>query len=299
MELRYGMFLMLSSLSLYADGFLDEQEKGEERSELISPDTSIELKEPSYQIAVSSQAPSNLPQEQKTTLHNFPQRVQIGGNYSYARVKPKGNHSTKGSLGGVFAIYEYRPQDYVYAAAVFSWRAGMTKHSATHRKIQDFNGQERIGYTFGKKRIGDNRLTLFTGVGIRYLNEKVRVHSASLELAYTEFYVPLGFLFENRVNSIFSWGCNFQWMPQVFPLVRLEPLNGAQWSLKYKLSNFLVEVPLTFNVYSDRLAIIVSPFFETWHDGRTTAKTKTGLVLGLPSNSYIFTGVNVSLGVSF
>ncbi len=299
MELRYGMFIMLSSLSLYADGFLDEQERGEERSELVSPNPNIELGESSYQIAVSSQAPSNLPKEQKTTLHNFPQRVQIGGNYSYARIKPKGNHSTKGSLGGVFAIYEYRPQDSVYAAAAFSWRSGMTKHSATHRKIQDFNGQERVGYTFGKKRIGDNRLTLFTGVGVRYLNEKVRVHSASLEVAYTEFYVPLGFLFENKVNSIFSWGCNFQWMPQVFPIVRLEPLNGAQWSLKYKLSNFLVEVPLTFNVYSDRLAIIVSPFFETWHDGRTTAKTKTGLKLGLPSNSYIFTGVNVSLGVSF
>ncbi len=294
MELRYGILIMLSSLALYADGTLEVSEPAP--SDL---NMNIEAANLFCKVAASNQAPRNLPTEQKTTLHNFPQRVQIGGNYSYARIKPKGNHSTKGSLGGTFAIYEYRPQDSIYAAAAFSWRSGMTKHSATHRKIQDFNGQERLGYTFGKKRIGNNRLTLFSGVGVRYLAEKVSVHSASLEMDYTEFYVPLGFLFENKVNSIFSWGCNFQWMPQVFSVVRLQPLSGAQWSLKNKLSNFFVEIPLTFNVYSDRLSIIVSPFFETWHDGRSTAKTKTGLVLGLPSNSYIFTGLNVSLGVSF
>jgi len=105
MELRYGMFILLSSLTLYADGFLDTPEIAEEGSELVSPELNT-IGELSYQAALSEKAPSNLPQEQKTTLLNFPQRVQIGGNYSYARIKPKGNHSTKGSLGGVFAIYE-------------------------------------------------------------------------------------------------------------------------------------------------------------------------------------------------
>ncbi len=300
MKQYYGMIFMLSSLMLYADETLKLEGTVNPPAEFSTQAQN----EGDYLAWTTSKDKSKdnrakKDNEKKAPPREFSQQVQVGGNYSYAWIKPKGNHTTKGSLGGVRAIYEYRPQDWVYAATAFSWRAGTTENGATKRKLQDFNGQERVGYTFGKERIGHNRLTLFTGAGVRYLAEKVSVNSASLDLDYTEFYIPVGFLFENTVNSIFSWGCNFQWMPQVFPIVRLKPLSGAQWGLTYKISNFFVEVPLTFSGFCDRLAVIVSPFFETWHDGRSTAKTTTGLALGLPSNSYIFTGVNVSLAVSF
>lgn len=246
-------------------------------------------------IIANNAAPSTT----KIESHDYSQRVQIGGVYSYAWISPKGNNTTKGSLGGVRAIYEYRPEDYVYAAAAFTWRGGKTKHDGTERRIWDSNGQERLGYTFGKKRIGDNRLTLFTGFGVRYLDEHVHVGSASLTLNYTEFYVPVGFLYEHKVNSWFSFGCDFQWMPQVFPTVRLKPLSGTHWSLKEKYNNFFAEFPLTFKAYKDRLSVIISPFVETWNDGRSTAVTSNGLALNLPQNSYLFTGLNASLGVAF
>lgn len=288
MKLYNGMFLMLSSLALFAD------------ESNIPPE--VETFNPHELAYGSSQMKKVQAQDkaEKTHCHKPDNnRIQVGGNYSYAWIKPKGSHRTKGNMGGARALYEYRPQDSVYTGVAFSWRMGTTKNSSTHRKLQDYNGQERIGYTFGKKRIGDNALTLFTGAGVRYLGETVSASSASLKMDYTEFYVPVGFLFENRVNSIFTWGCNFQWMPQVYTTVRLSPLSGAQWGLKRKLNNFFVEVPFTMSLCTERYVLIVSPFFENWHDGRSTAKTTTGLALGLPGNSYLFTGVNVSFGVTF
>lgn len=303
----YGAIFLLSTLAIFADESPSHQEEAGVET--------IDLKEISHEMAYadetvasifsSKKAKSNSSHSDKKAPVNQPscrdysERIQIGGNYSYAWIKPRHNRKTKGNLGGARAIYEHRPHDSIYAAAAFSWRTGTTKNDTTRRKIQDYNAQERVGYTFGKKCIGDNRLTLFTGIGLRYLAEKVIVHSASLKMDYTEFYIPVGFLFENKVNSLFSWGCNFEWMPQVFPLVRLQPMGGAQWGLKYKTGNFFVELPLTFSWCCDRYSFVIAPFFESWHDGHTTAKTRTGLALDLPSNHYLFAGVNASFGFSF
>ena len=106
-------------------------------------------------------------------------------------------------------------------------------------------------------------------------------------------------------DPMFSLGVNFQWMPQVFPTVLISPLSGTHWSLTYKLNNFFVEVPFKITAYSSRLFVTIAPFFEIWHDGKSTAETTdgyggpVGLVLGLPGNRYLFTGVNVNFGTSF
>ncbi len=227
-------------------------------------------------------------------------RFQIGGNYTYAWVTPEGNSTTTGSLGGVQALYEYRPLNSIYAGAAFAWRQGTTDNDIGERKLQDFNIQERLGYTFALS-CDSARLAPFTGIGVRYLPETVRISSSSVDFDYTEFYVPVGFLFEHEVNSTFSWGCNFQWMPQVFPLVRIQPLAGARWDLTYQLNNFFVEVPFKISACDNHFSLIVAPFFETWHDGESTAKTDSLIVLelGLPKNKYIFTGVNVNLAYAF
>jgi hypothetical protein len=227
-------------------------------------------------------------------------RVQIGGNYTYAWITPEGNTTTTGNLWGAQALYEYRPLDSIYAGAYFAWREGKTTNDVGERKIQDFNVQERLGYTIG---FCDKsaRLTPFTGIGARYLPETVTIDPNSVDYDYTEFYVPVGFLFEHELCSMLSWGVNFQWMPQVFPLVRMQPLGGAWWDLTYQIDNFFVEVPFKITSDCNQFSLSIAPFFETWHDGATTAKTDTLVVLnlGLPKNKYTFTGVNVNLGYAF
>lgn len=228
----------------------------------------------------------------------YPFRVQIGGNYTYAWVTPNGSDTTKGNLGGVQTIVEYRPPDSFYGALAFNWRMGTTENSITERKIKDFNTQERFGFTFSRD-MAKARLTLFTGFGSRYLPEEVIVGSSSVDFDYVEFYVPVGFLFEVQPFTHFSWGLNFIWMPQVFPTVRIDPLSGAFWDLTYEKGNFYAEMPFKFATCFDGFAVIVSPFVESWHDGHTTATTNTGSVLDLPANKYLFTGVNLNFAFSF
>jgi len=130
--------------------------------------------------------------------------------------------------------------------------------------------------------------------------EKVEVSASTLRVDYTEFYVPVGLAFEKPVVPAFTVGCNFQWMPQVFPMVRINPLNGARWDLTYELWNFYVDVPFKISPWKTRcFEFIIDPFFEYWKDGHTTATTARGLALNLPGNKYLFAGVNVNFAFSF
>lgn len=229
----------------------------------------------------------------------YDHRIQIGGNYTYAWITPQDNPTTTGSLGGVIGIYEYRPLESVYAGAAFSYRIGTTTDDVGSRELQDFNPQGRVGYTFADVYNTVDRFTLFSGFGVRYMGEIVTLGTATLDLNYTTLYIPVGFLLEHSINDDVSIGCNFQWMPQVLPMVRLIPLNGAEWDLTLQLLNFCVEIPITMTLCEDRYTLSINPFFETWRDGESTAETLTGLTLGLPGNTYFFTGVNVNFGFNF
>lgn len=229
----------------------------------------------------------------------YPSRFQVGGSYAYNWITPEGNPTTSGNLGGVQGIYEYRPLGSVYAAAAFHWRAGKTTTTGSSRTLDDFNAQERIGYTLPYSA-ACFRLSLFTGVGARYMAETVKVGSASTNFDYLTFYVPLGFLLERQIIDALSIGCNFQWMPQALPMVRINPLSGTRWDLTYQLSNFFVEVPFKISPWKNgQLEFIIAPFFDYWRDGQTTATTGRGLALNLPGNTYLFAGVNVNLAYSF
>lgn len=225
-------------------------------------------------------------------------RFQIGANYTYAWVTPEQNLTTDGSLGGLQALYEYCPSRSIYLGGAFSYRIGSTSNDVTTRDLQDFNQQLRIGYTLNQDDYAV-RCTLFTGVGARYMPEVVKANATSLDFDYTTFYVPLGFLAEKRISSRFSLGCNFQWMPNILPMVRIQPLSGAQWDLTYQLANFFVEFPIKMFFCNERYAFSVNPFYETWRDGSSTAITQTGLPLNLPGNKYTFTGVNLNFIAAF
>lgn len=224
-------------------------------------------------------------------------RVQVGGNYTYAWVRPTANPTTSGSLGGAQAIYEYQPGNWLYAALAFNYRQGSTQGGVSKRTLLDLDSQERLGYTFANRN-QTYRLGLFSGLGGRYMSEKVTVGSTSVTFNYTHFYVPVGFLYDYTCNSWLNWGLNFQWRPQIFPTVQIVPLDGARWILTKHIDNFSIDMPIAFQC-TEHLSCIIAPFFELWHDGQTTAETLTGLLLALPGNRYCFAGVNVNLAWEF
>lgn len=279
MEKKWGvMLLAISSLTLCAaDGY-----------------SAVNLKP----------APKTVSQE-KTPPPSDPHRIEIGANYTYAWVTPDSNPTTSGSLGGTQFLYEYRPPQSVYAAFAFNWRIGNTTHdSSPSRSLQDFNLQERLGYTHWCVK-HDVRITAFSGFGARYMPETVKSGSFSVDFNYATLYIPIGCLLEKRFDSMFSLGFNFQWLPQIFPTVLISPLSGTHWSLKYRLDNFLFEIPFKVSAYSDRFLFSFVPFFELWNDGESVAFTTNGfggpvgLTLNLPGNRYLFTGANVNFGVNF
>lgn len=226
-------------------------------------------------------------------------RLQIGANYTYAHITPSDSPSSTGNLYGMQALYEFRTPDRIYGGLAFAFRDGDTDGSGGKRSVLEFDVEERIGYTLGRLR-GMWNLSFFTGFGYRHYGEKVTDAGSSVTFDYNEFYVPVGFLSNYKINCTFAVGLNAQWMPQVYPTVTISPLKGARWILTNELTNFRIEVPFTAIVScKHHLSIIFQPFFEYWQDGHTTAETTAGLVLGVPGNTYLFTGADLNLRYSF
>ena len=227
-------------------------------------------------------------------------RLQIGVNYTRVYLNPHGHSSFDGNLGGLQGIYEYRPMNHFYGGAKLAWKEGNTDGSAGKRSLIYIDVQERLGYTFAFDH-NDWLMTLFTGFGYRYLGQKFSSKDdASLKFRYNEFYVPVGLLTDYAVNSWFSFGMGLTWMPQVYPTVSIVPLKGARWTLTNTLVNFFVEFPLLFTLTDDkRFLLILNPFYEHWEDGHTTAKSASGISLGLPGNDYNFFGADLNFVYRF
>ncbi len=224
--------------------------------------------------------------------------LSIGGSYTYACIKPTGNHSTAGSLGGAQALYEYKTYNRFYGAAFASWKQGNTERSGDRFLVQ-FDIEERLGYTWGSCR-KERLFSLFSGFGYRRNAERVSRFGNTLRFYYNEFYLPFGFLFNGRLNSVVSLGLNFQWMPQVFSTVLIRPLKGARWCLNNKIGNFRGELPITIlYLQNPNLSIVLNPFLEYWRDGHTFAKTQLGTSLHVPGNTYYFAGLELNFGYSF
>ena len=227
-------------------------------------------------------------------IHNF----ELGGDYAHVNLKPFGSSSFNGNLGGAQGLYEFRPKHNFYAAVKVAWRQGNTTGSGGERFLRYIDTQERFGYTFGPD-YEDWRVSLFSGFGFHFLGQKLTPKKGStLRFNYNEFYIPLGVKADGMINSWFGMGSEFSWMPQVFPTVTINPLGGSHWGLKNKINNFYVNLSFDFNVYK-RFYVSVVPFYEHWEDGRTTARTASGLALGLPGNTYNYWGVDLNVSYRF
>lgn len=227
-------------------------------------------------------------------------RLQIGGNYTWVSIHPHEHTTFEGNLGGAQGMYEYRPMDRFYGGAKVTWRQGDTHGDAGKRSLLYIDAQERLGYTFSMCH-NDFSLTLYSGLGYKHLGQKFDPkEGSSIKFRYNEFYIPVGMLTDYAANSWLSIGLGLTWMPQVYPTVSIVPLKGARWTLKSQLTNFYVEMPITFTLTSNqRFALIINPFYEYWKDGRSTAKTPSGIALDLPGNTYNFGGVELNFAYSF
>lgn len=234
-----------------------------------------------------------------SVFKKYPSRFQIGGNYTYVHIQPKGTSSCSGNLGGVQGMYEYRLMNSFYGAVKGMWRQGNTSSDQLDRYLINVDVQERLGYTIATV---DERylVSLFTGFGYRYLGHNLTNGSQTIETNYNELYVPVGFLFDYAVNSIVSLGLYATWMAQVDPTVTINPIGGARLVMERRYMNLLVEMPLTLSMgVEHQFLVILKPFYESWQDGTTIAKTTSGAALGLPSNNYSFAGIELNLGYQF
>lgn len=220
--------------------------------------------------------------------------VEIGGNYTYLHLEPEGLDSVSGSLGGLQVSYEYQPLHRIYQGVTFLWRQGNLDGDGPSRSFFDIDTQARIGYTFGFY-CDEWIVSAFTGLGYRHMGEGL----SDVDLNYNTLYIPVGFVSSWEFMDSWHIGANFQWRPQAYPTVKIDPLDGARWITEYRLANFLVEIPISYTFCPEnRFAIVLKPFFEFWEDGQTTAEI-LGLALGLPQNKYLFGGVMLNLRYSF
>jgi len=300
-----------------ADPILDSVPESEFKTDLANEPTPcsdpVNIVAPGCS-AVIAPAPSS---EQPTTLENpcapcsdvvkrdpcAPgNHIQAGVNYTWLNITPEGLNSTTGSLGGLQAMYEYRLPETIYAGVAFSWRQGNTTGAqGSERSFCYIDLQERIGYSF-EPICSRWNCSLFTGFGYRHHGEDVSefTGASSVTFDYNQLYIPVGLIFDGKINRILTMGINFEWMPQVYPTVKISPLDGARWILDTELGNIRLGIPLTITPWEKKdWFFVVEPFFEYWQDGATTAVTPAGLALAIPKNNYYFAGFNVNAGYSF
>ena len=246
--------------------------------------------------------PPSPPPTQKTPQKkkSFPKSIfQIGGNYTYAHISPTKYPSFHGHLGGFQTSFEYKPPNRVYSAAFFSWNQGNTDSSKGNRFFFKIDLQERLGYSWYMKRKG-RFFTLFSGLGYRHTGHRLKSLGSKIHFDYNQIYFPVGFLFLGMVNEITHLGLNFQWMPQVYPTLKISPLKGARWILEKRYTNFKAELPIKVTLWKKHhLAVTFNPTFEYFRDGHTDAKTQQGEQLKLPGNTYLFAGIDINLGCAF
>jgi hypothetical protein len=227
-------------------------------------------------------------------------RVRVGASWSYLWITPKSFSSFHGNLWGAEAVYEYRPLRSIYQGLTFNYRQGNTHSHSQKRELLDFDVQERLGYTFANAK-RNWAVTLYAGFGYRYLGQELKQPSLStVSFDYSEFYVPIGFLVNRCINKYVDIGVNFSWLPQAFTTVDIIPLGGANWIIKRRIDNLQAELPITFKPMPERSFIIeLKPYVQWWHDGKSVARTSFGDALGLPSNTYLFAGIELNLGAQF
>lgn len=289
------LFLIVNQSQIFGDDASDSSNEVTMQSERCERNRNRSQEQEKTWTASSSS--SQTESRRATHLHH---RLQIGGNYTRASIHPHGHTSFNGNLGGVQGIYEYRPMNNFYGAGRIAWKEGRPSNSVGKRTLDYIDIQERLGYTFGLCH--DNfQVSVFSGAGYRHLGQKFDPDTGStLKFFYNDIYVPVGLILDYAFTNCFAVGISGTWMAQVYPTVRIVPLDGARWITRRKFGNYFVEVPFTFTLSRNkRWTMVINPSYERWQDGHTTAVNGLGVALGIPGNTYNFWGVDLNFGYAF
>jgi hypothetical protein len=203
-----------------------------------------------------------------------------------------------GWLGGFIAGYEYRKPASLYAVLDFSYALGTISTHGTgnnSRYVHDEILEARVGYNGVLKHW---LISPYTGGGFRWnIQHRRSGELASLTFDYYKIYIPLGLLVNYLPHPAVNVGIDVEWMPDVLSMVSLSSLKGAFWKLERK-NNYFVELPCLLT-YANRWEFGIIPFWIRFADGDSTAKTESGIDLGLDNQFTNDWGGRISLGVHF
>lgn len=248
---------------------------------------------------------STLSASEDFTCYQLPandSEIFIGGEYSHINLKGYGDRNLNGNFGGIQVGIENKPSSGWYQGIKFKWREGTLKGDATSVQLTNCDSQARLGYTFCLDH-ANLEITPFIGFGWNYLGHKFHAEGAGgrLRFDYNEMYLPVGLMFNYSICDCMDVGLTTIWMPQFFPSVNIIPNNHIRWTLHETYQNIYAELPLTYQVCFNGMALKFSfvPSYEFWQDGASQAKTTNGIPLALPKNTYNIWGAEINLGVSF
>ena len=216
--------------------------------------------------------------------------LKFGGGYTFLQ-----QGQSHGNLAAFQASYVYQSVGKFYTGVTFKLEEGSIHSSERKKRILDIDAQERAGYTFGSL---DHRwlLSLFTGLGYRYLNQKETWFGVSFSCTHNDLYVPVGLFVEGELSSRIRLGLSGQWRPQIYPALTLRP--GHQWITERTLKNFLVEVPLSVKLLSSYpIYFVLTPFLDFWQEGQTLSDCKFGRPI--PEQTFLFVGIDASVKFCF
>jgi hypothetical protein len=216
-----------------------------------------------------------------------PSCVSVGSGYTFLQ-----QNGFSGHLGTFQASYIYQPSWQLYAGYIFKMGIGSSSDSDSRKGIFNIDTQERLGYTFGKK------ISLFSGLGYRYINQKDRWFGISFSTSHHDLYIPIGLSLETAMHSRFQLGISGQWRPQIYPIISLSTREGISWRTEIKLTNFLIEIPLKIKISQDHpFHLVFIPFVDYWQEGKTIVSFKSGKPI--PEQTFLFAGIDVDLTFGF
>lgn len=216
-----------------------------------------------------------------------PSCVSVGGGYTCVQ-----QNGFSGNLGTFQVSYIYQPSWQLYAGYTFNMGIGSSSDSESKKGIFNIDTQERLGYTFGKK------ISLFSGLGYRYINQSNRWFGISFSTSHHDLYIPIGLSLQTELHSCFKFGISGQWRPQIYPVMSLSSREGISWRTEIKLTNFLIEIPLKIKISQDHpFHLVFTPFIDYWQQGKTIASFKLGHPI--PEQTFLFVGIDLDLTFSF
>lgn len=224
-----------------------------------------------------------------------PFKIDVAPQYSYVIVRSHDLRKIKGNLWGISAEMEYKKSNHVYGAASFLWNQGELKPPHGHEHDwKEGVGQFVLGFT--TPIFHQTLMTLYAGLGFRRVldHKGYAGFHPRVALNYSQYFIPVGLLFDGNYWDHFSVSLDLQAMPTVDSRVQVSNHPGIFWELSDKM-NYEVDLPITWKAVRGIRAdfdIALVPFFKYWTLGGSSR-------LGLHCRTQTYWGAEILLTFAF